>query len=95
MIKPYTDKEILDIQEMRKAGKSWPFIAKAVDRNPKAIYAKFSKTVKAAQRKAREPLGRRRQPSEVKVEVSPATRPMVAFIGSPSEITQSIRELFS
>lgn len=93
MRQSYTEAEIQKVKDLRKQGKSWNEVATEIGRHPKAVYAKFHamKNTRGRPKKVAAVI----PASEVHHSPPPPQRPMVAFIGTPEEITKSIRELFS
>lgn len=89
----YTDAEISKVREMRMAGKSWREVAAAIGRKEKAVYSKFFSLGETQPKKPQ--TFKKKITKKIVASIPAPTRPMVAFIGTPQEITASIRELFS
>jgi len=94
MRQPYTAADIKRGQELREQGKPWKEIARLMGRNEKALYSKFAKVRRA---RAETPVKRTYKKKEIVMSPTGITtyRPMIALVGSPSEVTTTIRELFS
>ena len=97
MKRPYSEKEVSNVLDMRKRGMIWKEIAKSVGRNEKALYSKFAKMRRGEQKN---PIVEKRKYTKSNIaKISPTGvtqyRPMIALVGSPSEVTTTIRELFS
>jgi hypothetical protein len=97
----YTEAEIAKMKSMNKAGVSWPDIAKELNRSPKSLYIKF-RTLKAENKNpaaVKIKRRKRRLAPELESVIAQAKplpgRPMIALVGSASEVTETIRELFS
>lgn len=102
---PIDQKKIDEIVKLRKQGLTYEQIAEQANVTPNiATYhaSKGLKKKKAAYHKAKKQLQVKRKkayrslPAELNAGTSPTTnKPMVAVIGTPSEISQAIKEMFS
>lgn len=91
----FTEEQEETIRSMRADNRSFPEIAEKVGRSVKSCSMKWANM---RTRDKTKPVVRKLEKRQALVESNthaPAQRPMVAFIGTPSEITKSIRELFS
>lgn len=83
--KGWPDELVAEMTALRSAGVTYKEIAAKLGRSEASIQQKISKLKK--------------QPKQIKtIEHGSApspSRPMVAFVGTPSEITNAIKELFS
>lgn len=98
-IKPYTEAEIELIKQMRKEKKTWREISEKTGRNETGLYSKFYQLKKEKSAVKRKYILRKNTPAKVEAVVAavqaPSTRPMIALVGTPHEVTTTIRELFS
>ena len=101
MRQPYTDAEIRKGLDLRDKGMPWKNIAETLGRNEKAVYSKFAKIRRGEQSAptaTKTPRKYVRKETTV-AKVSPTGistyRPMFALVGSHSEVTTALRELFS
>lgn len=102
-MKAYTESDINKIQEMKASGKhTWGDIAKAIGRSEKSVTQKYYNTkreVAAANVEVKEKRKyakrKDKQVPAVAVAAAPTTKPMIAFVGTPAEITAAIHGLFS
>jgi hypothetical protein len=99
MKRPYTDAEVKRVFDLRDQGKTWSEIATAVGRGEKALYSKFAKIRRDEQKNPVATKTTKRKYIRTAAVISPTGttqyRPMIALVGSPSEVTTTIRELFS
>lgn len=107
---PYTDEDNARIREMRAHGETITAIAKEFGRTPGAMTAKIQyleakdkglssgDALKASKKRGPKPRKVREFQPEVdlhhKHQLSPK-RPMIALVGEPAEIVNTLRELFS
>lgn len=104
MAKHYTKQEEDKIISLRRAGNSVNEIAVIMEVTDLAISKKISKLRKAGRFPAsivpsvvakRKYNKKPKALQEMHVHTTPATKPMIVLVGSPAEVTQTIRELFS
>jgi len=92
---PYTDSDVKRVLELRDKGTPWKEIAEIVNRNEKALYSKFAK-MRREERRQKLPKSKTiAKQVKIQAHIPEHTRPMIALVGSPSEVTATIRELFS
>lgn len=91
----YTEKDIARVNELRAAGKSWAEVGNAIGRSPRALYLKFRKEKIAKKQKRKYVLRKKVEAALATPMPSQTNKPMIALVGSPSEVTATIRELFS
>lgn len=102
---PYPDDAAEKLVSMVKAGDDWEKIARHFDRTVPAVKHKFW-SIKNAGKMSKYRENERRASGAVKVKrqytkkvqlpvsASPV-RPMLALVGTPEEVTKTIKELFS
>jgi hypothetical protein len=95
----YTPDEEDKVVSMKKGGADFKEIGKELGRDPEALRAKWyalrakGKTKKSKLKK--EKIIRRPYKSAEAIITPQAVRPMIALVGTPQEVTATIRELFS
>jgi len=88
-MKAWTNSDVTTLHQMKDAGSTNLDIANRLKRTEVSVGAKYNKLNRDARKKPKT----YRIPKTV---VTPQSyRPMMALVGSPSEVTQTIRELFS
>lgn len=91
----FTPAECEKIAALRKDGKQWTEIAEITGRPLGSLQGKFGgkkfKKMLATESKPRKYI-KSRMPTAPAVE---RQRPMIALVGTPGEVTNSLRELFS
>lgn len=95
----YSDEDIATMRTMKADGKSFAEIGQAISRDPHAVSQKWIGLMgRKGSQGARGPY--KKQTKEVVVATARAPReaphrPMIALVGTPAEVTATIRELFS
>lgn len=86
---PYTPQDEEKLMALKKGGKSFHEISKVLGREAPGLRSKWYALNHEAKK-----ANRKKLPKIPKFEV-PRQRPMIALVGNPSEVTATIRELFS
>lgn len=89
----YTVDEAEQLQLLKADGKSWGEIAEALGRDQHAVRVKWDALNKKNQT-TRKPYTKKPVTGIATIQPQPH-RPMIALVGTPAEVTATIRELFS
>jgi hypothetical protein len=89
-----TDEEIKTIVKLKKAGKTYKQIEDETNIPPHKTMYYVYKAIHGVHPRAKVKL---KKPEKVMTEniVIPVSKPMIALVGTPAEITATIKELFS
>jgi hypothetical protein len=89
--KKLTDQDIDLVKTMRAKGEPWSVIARHFGRNQKAFYSNMVRLNLTGTQKS--PKQVKRKVTEIIPSLPQAShRPMIALVGTPQEVTQTIRE---
>lgn len=89
-----TDQDVATMRDMRAKNIGWTEIEKTIGKPLKTIQQKFYSFNKVEATVKRKHILKKKK-VEVDVMQPVAQKPMIALVGTPSEVTATIKELFS